>query len=144
VAGEPNRRIAPRYGVTETALRRHAANHLPASLVQAQQAAEVVRADSLLAQALDLQARAQGILNKTEADGNYRAACSAIREARGLLELQARLLGELDERPQVNVLVLPEWQAIRGALVAALAPYPEARQAVAGVLAEVEHGRAGA
>ncbi len=39
--------------------------------------------------------------------------------------------GELDDRPQVNVLVAPEWLAVRSAVLAALAPYPAARVAVA-------------
>lgn len=44
---------------------------------------------------------------------------------------QIELLGELDDRPQVNVLVMPEWLQLRGAILHALAPYPEARAAVA-------------
>lgn len=62
----------------------------------------------------------------------------------GQLELLGKLLGELDERPTVNVLVLPEWAAIRGAMVKALRPYPEARQAVAVALVQIEAGSVGA
>jgi hypothetical protein len=53
----------------------------------------------------------------------------AIREARGNLELLAKLLGELDERP-VNVLLSPEWLNLRTVIVTALEPHPEARGAV--------------
>ncbi len=56
---------------------------------------------------------------------------------RGQLELVAKLTGALDERPQVNVLVASEeWVRVRGRLVAALAPYPEARQAVVDALSD--------
>ena len=44
------------------------------------------------------------------------------------------LLGDLDDRPVVNVLVSPEWQQVRAQILAALDPYPEARFAVAGAL----------
>ena len=56
------------------------------------------------------------------------------RRLQGQLELIAKLLGELDERPQVNVLLSPEWLMLRAGIVAALAPHPEARRAVAEVL----------
>jgi hypothetical protein len=58
-------------------------------------------------------------------------------------ELLAKLLGELDERPQFNVLIAPEWQTMRATILAALAPYPEARIAVATKLIEVDHASAG-
>lgn len=48
----------------------------------------------------------------------------------GHLTLAAKLLGELDERPTINVLLSPEWVALRGQLLTALAPYPEARAAL--------------
>jgi hypothetical protein len=50
------------------------------------------------------------------------------------LELLAKLLGELDERPQVNILMSPEWLEIRTAIVVALEPYEDARAAVLGAL----------
>src|SRR3954453_21307670 len=63
-----------------------------------------------------------------------------VRETRGCLELLAKLLGELDERPQVNLLLAPEWRTVRGALLAALAGFPEARAAVARQLLALEAG----
>jgi hypothetical protein len=56
------------------------------------------------------------------------------------IELLAKLIGELDERPQVNILVSPEWIAVRAALLEALTPHPEARAAVAGCLLQLEGG----
>ncbi len=130
VAGEPNRRIAARCDVTERAIRNHKAGHLPAKLVMAQEAAAVAEADDLLAQVRDLQRRAHNILDKAEEAGELRVALSAIREARGNLELLAKLLGELDDRPQVNVLVSPEWLELRTVIVGALDHHPQARDAV--------------
>ncbi len=58
----------------------------------------------------------------------------------GQTQLLAKLLGQLDERPQVNVLMASEWLQVRAALLTALAPYAEARQAVAAALVSIEDG----
>ena len=61
----------------------------------------------------------------------------AARRLEAGLQLVARLLGQLPGRaeqpgPTVNVLVAsPEWLTTRAAILAALEPYPEAREAVA-------------
>ena len=125
-----NLSVSSLFGVSESAVRRHKANHLPAKLVMAQGAEEVARADSLLDQVRDLQDKALGILDKAEDAGELRTALGAIREARGNLELLAKLLGELEERPQVNILVSPEWLSLRTKLLYAVNPYPEARGSV--------------
>jgi hypothetical protein len=125
-----NLSVSSLFGVSESAVRRHKANHLPAKLVMAEKAAEVAEADSLLGQVRDLQSRAYGILDKAEGTGDLRTALGAIREARGNLELLAKLLGELDERPMVNLHVSPEWLELRAVIVGALEPYSEARGAV--------------
>jgi hypothetical protein len=78
----------------------------------------------------DLQVRTFAILEAAEASEQHRTALSAIREARGNLELLAKLLGELDDRPTVNVLISPEWLELRTVIVGALEPYSEARGAV--------------
>ncbi len=118
------------FGVTESALRRHKANHLPAKLVLAEKAAEVADAGDLLSQVQGLQARTLAILEAAEASSEHRTALSAIREARSNLELLAKLLGELDERPVVNVLVSPQWLELRATIVTALERHPQARESV--------------
>jgi len=142
VEGTPNRRIASHYDVTERAVRNHKANHLPTKLVMAQSAEEVAQADDLLEQVRDLQAKALGILSKAEEAGELRTALSAIREARGNLELLAKLLGELDERPQLNILISPEWLELRAVIVGALEPYSDARGAVLKALESGGNGSA--
>ena len=138
--GESFRNIAARFSVSVSALHRHKAAHLPALLAKAQAAAEVAQADDLLAQVRKLQARALSILASAERAGDLRTALLAIREARSNLELLAKLLGELDERPQVNILMAPEWLALRAAMTAALGPYPDARRDVATALLRLEAG----
>jgi hypothetical protein len=135
VAGVSSADIAGRYRtIGERALRRHKANHLPAKLVMAHAAEEVAQADTLLDQVRDLQSRTLAILEAAEETKQHRTALGAIREARSNLELLAKLLGKLDERPQVNVLVSPEWLELRAVIVTALEPHPEALRAVVGAL----------
>ncbi len=142
LSGEANTSLSSVFAVSEQALRRHKSSHLPAKLVMAQAAEEVAQADTLLEQVRDLQRRALEILDKAEEAGELRTALGAIREARGNLELLAKLLGELDERPVVNLSVSPEWLELRAVIVAALEPYSEARGAVLRALEGSENGRA--
>ena len=97
VSGTPNRRIASRYGVSEAAVRRHVASHLPAALARARDAAEQALAGDLLAQVRALQARALAILDVADSTGDQRTALAALREARGSLELIAKLTGAFRE-----------------------------------------------
>jgi hypothetical protein len=139
VGDSSNLSVSSLFGVSESAVRRHKSNHLPAKLVMAQQAEEVAEADDLLDQVRNLHARTLAILEAAEATKQHRTALSAIREARSNLELLAKLLGELDERPQVNILISP---TVQTAIIAALGPYPEARLAVADALRGLEDGAA--
>ena len=138
VGDASNRSVASLYDVSEAAVRRHKANHLPAKLVMAQAAGEVAQADDLLGQMQNLQRRTLAVLEAAESTNQHRTALSAIREARSNLELLAKLLGELDERPVTNILVSAEWVSVRTAMMEALGPYPQARVAVAGRLSELE------
>jgi hypothetical protein len=96
----------------------------------AKAAEEVAEADDLLGQVQDLQARTLSILEAAEATSEHRTALGAIREARSNLELLAKLLGELDERPVVNLNVSTEWLELRAVIVGALEPHPQARESV--------------
>jgi hypothetical protein len=142
VAGEANTALSSLFAVSEQALRRHKGSHLPAKLVMAQAAEEVAQADDLLGQMQNLQQRTLAILEAAESTNQHRTALSAIREARSNLELLAKLLGELDDRPQVNVLVSPEWLELRAVIVTALEPHPEALRAVVGALESGGNGSA--
>jgi hypothetical protein len=142
VAGEANTALSSLFAVSEQALRRHKGSHLPAKLVMAQAAEEVAQADDLLGQMQNLQQRTLAILEAAESTNQHRTALSAIREARSNLELLAKLLGELDDRPQVNVLVSPEWLELRAIIVTALEPHPEALRAVVGALESGGNGSA--
>ena len=126
--------LAAKYRVSKDALSRHKANHLPATLVKAQEAREVARADDLLDEVRSLQARALTILDRAERVGDLRTALGAIREARGNLELLAKLMGQIDKRPQVHLHLSQEWLELRATIVEALEGHQEAKEAVLKVL----------
>jgi len=134
VAGTPNRRIATQHGLSEAAVRRHAAEHLPASLVTAAGEEATRQALDVLAQLKQINASSVAILAEARRAKDGDLAFKAVDRIHKQIELQAKLLGDLDERPVVNVLVTPEWQQLRGQIVAALRPFPEARAAVAETL----------
>jgi hypothetical protein len=143
VGGEPYRSVANRYeSLSQAAVQRHQENHLPATLAKAREAEEVAHADGLLKAVRSLQERTLAILEAAEDSEQHRIALAAIREARSNLELLAKLLGELDERPQVNVLVSPEWLELRAVIVGALEPHPEARGAILRALEGSDNGSA--
>jgi hypothetical protein len=129
------------YRVSKDSLSRHKANHLLAKLVMAHAAEEVAQADTLLGQVRDLQSRTLAILEAAEETKQHCTALGAIREARSNLELLAKLLGELSDQPQVNVLVSPEWLELRAVIVTALESHPEALRAVVGALESGGNGK---
>ena len=143
VEHRPFRAIARQFGTSKDALLRHHDNHLPADLIKAHEAADVARADDLLAQVVDLKDRSLGILDKAEACDDLRAAIAAIREARGCVELLGKLAGQLKDAPTINLFVSEEWRTVQASLLAALEPYADARLAVTQALATVDYaGRA--
>lgn len=144
VAGTPFRNIAERFAVSVGALDRHKRGHLPAQLTKATAAAEVAHADDLLGQVQELRQKALVLLAKAEAAGDYRTALAGVREARACIETLLEVEGELDRRPQVNILLAPQWLQVRALLLDALLPFPDARVAVSARLSAVEDGYAGA
>ncbi len=137
------RAIARQHNVSKDALLRHHDDHLPAALVKAQDATEAAQADALLAQVVDLRDKALGVLDTAQESEDLRAAIGAIREARGCVELLAKLAGQLKDAPTVNILVSSEWQGLQAVILQALEPHATARLAVAEALTTVEYvGRA--
>lgn len=134
------RYVSKRYGVSTAALYRHKAEHLPAEMVKAREMAESTQADDLLGRLMNLNQTTMAILSEARQSNDNELALKAIQRAERQLELQARLLGELNDTPTVNVLVAnPEWIHLRTTILRALKPYPEAQDAVALALRKVNH-----
>ena len=109
VAGRSLRDIARHFGVSKDAVARHAAEHLPPALVRAKEEAEGNEALDLLRQLKTINLIAISVLAEARVARNGDLALKAIDRIERQLTLQAKLLGELDERPVVNLLVSEEW-----------------------------------
>jgi len=133
IQGSPYRSIAKHFKLSESAAYRHI-QHLPKTLLKAKEVKEIAKADSLLEQLEELQTRTNSVFKKAEKQKDLRTCLAAIREARGNLELIAKLVGELNEEKTINIHLNPEWIEIRTSILNALTPFPEARLALAEVL----------
>lgn len=141
LAGEPLLALSRQYGLSRDALRRHQGSHLPAAAAKAQEAAEVVHGDSLLGQLTALQNEIHGIKTKALAAKDLRTALASIRELTRIVELTARIQGEIQETQVVNVLINPAWIDLRAVILKAVMPFPEARRAIISALEQPDAGR---
>jgi hypothetical protein len=128
--GASNRSIASLYDVSEAAVRRHRGNHLPARVARAQEAEDVREALDVIKQLKAINAASLHILKEAREQGKQGTALAAIDRIHKQIELQAKLLGELDDRPQLNILVSPQWLELRAAIITALDHHPQARESV--------------
>ena len=119
--------LASTYKLTKAALHRHQ-QHIPKQLVRAQEAREVASADVLMGRVANLNTKAEDVYKRALKADNLSVAIGAIRELRGILELYAKITGELSTVN--NIIIAPEWVSLRSALLMALEPYHEARKAV--------------
>jgi hypothetical protein len=154
VGGETRRAVAKRFACSESALFRHRQKHIPVLLRQAKEAEDRTHADKLQAQAqqqadsgdrhaLDVVKQLKAInsaslevLTEARQARNAETVLKAVDRIQKQIELQSRLLGELDDRTQVTIALVssPEWLAMRSRIVAALDPFPAAKLAVAEVI----------
>lgn len=139
VSGTTPYELAARYStIDRMSFQRHKDNHLPQVLVKAQEQEDIRQALDVVKQLKAINSAALNVLREARDTGDHDIQLKAIDRIQRQIELQAKLLGELDDRPQVNVLLSPEWSALRGTILTALAPFPDARLAVANRIAQLE------
>lgn len=140
VSGVPYSKLAVTHGVGQTSLSRHRNRHLSPALAQLQAQGRPLEEQyaSALSRLEGLYTRAERILDVAEGKGAASTSLAAIRELRTIVELLARVTGELDERPVINLITAPDWVALRAAVLDALADDPEARARVVARVLEVE------
>ncbi len=146
--GEPYRDIGSGFGFSAATVYRHK-QHIPGTLVKAHEAREVAVADDLLEQVECLRLKTLRLLERAEKaeeqaaseadqDRHRRTALRALRETRGVLTLLAQLMGELKTGATYNVLISAEWVDLRGQILQAVEPYPEAKAAIIEAVGHVE------
>lgn len=105
--------------------------------------AQARRAVTLLDRVEALVNHAEDIMVAAKRDGKASVALQAIREVRETTRLLGSITGELKPEGGVSVNVLnlqtsEEWQRLRGVILAALVPFPDARVAVAEAVASLD------
>ncbi len=141
IRGESYRHIASHYGAGYKSVERHATSHIQQAVKQAQEAKEEAQALDVVKQLKVINSVTLAVLQEARARREHMTTLYAIDRVMKQLELQAKLLGDLDEKVQVNITMTAEWQAIRGAIVQSLVPFPDARVAVAAALVNLEQNR---
>lgn len=146
--------LARKFGVSSDAVGRHKRLHFPAQLEAALIATGAPSAidleqlrqsesEGLLQSVVVQRARLYALADKAEEFDDVRAAASVHGRITDNLTLAAKLVGELNTHHSttINQLVIsPEYLELRGDLITALAPFPDARRAVAKILREREGG----
>ena len=142
--------LSRRYRVSTDSIYRHAKAHLPAQLRAALIAGPTIEgidldklreteSQSLLMHLVSLRNRLFASLDTAEEYRDANMVARVTSQIHTNLELMAKLLGDLQTGHVTNnILVTPVYVEMRVALVAALAPYPDARHAVAQVLHRLE------
>jgi DNA-binding transcriptional ArsR family regulator len=140
---ESYRDIARRFGVSKDAVSRHVnQGHIAERLLKARDEEDVRAALNVTQQLKTINAVAVGILREARDGGDPGTALRAIDRIHRQLELQAKLLGDLDERPVINILLSSEWIELRAVIVGALDAHPDARESVLRALEGAASGRA--
>lgn len=98
------RAITGHVPISKTSLQRHQ-QHVSQMISKSQEAVEFARADDLVSELQGLASEARRLQAKAEADGDTRTAIAALRELARLIEIRARVAGELRDR-EVNLNVL--------------------------------------
>jgi hypothetical protein len=142
--------LSRRYGITTDALYRHRKIHLSpqlkAKLLQGPDTAidldrlRETESQSLLANLVALRRRLFASFDYAEEMGDTHLLTRVSSQIHTNLEITGKLIGDLGTGSTTinNVLIQPTYVHMRCELVKALAPYPEARAAVAAVLHTIE------
>lgn len=103
LAGAAYRTIASRFAASPAAVFRHGKDHLPKALVRAKEAAEDVQAETLFERLRSLNRDTAEILREARGSQNHALALQAIGRIEKQIELEARLLGEMDTSTKLAV-----------------------------------------
>jgi hypothetical protein len=104
------RDIARHVALSKDALARHKP-YVSQIMAKAAEAREMAHANNLVEQLRQLTADATRIAPKAEKAKQYNAAMAGVREMARIVELVAKLTGQLDEGTRVNVLIAQQARA---------------------------------
>ncbi len=138
----PYREIERRYGVSKPALSRHLNEHVAPRVRKLREEGDDERGLAILDEVVSIFGGLRSFLIRAEQgeDGpEYRAHAAEMRK---FLELAAKVQGDLDETPRVNVLLQAEWIELKAAIVGALQEHPDALEDVLAAIEGASDGHA--
>jgi len=147
VNGEASTAVAARYFTVSgqplgrMAVQRHKDEHLPLRLVKAAEQEDVRAALDIVTQLKTINGASLQVLADARSANDGELALKAVDRVLRQIELQAKLLGELDDRPQVNLVLAPQWPRLVQGLRDVLAPHPAILAQVAAHLLTLEEGQ---
>src|SRR5215212_3113169 len=145
VARQPYRHIAKRFGVSLAALSRHAKNCMPAIIdagldaMDERERRETAEALDTVRQLRTINSVSLSILSDAREPDT---ALRAIDRIQKQIELQAKLIGDLQQEGTTSILISAEWLELRAVIVTALEPYSDARGAVLRAIEGTSNSRA--
>jgi len=131
--GDSVRSIGEQFGISRSTVHTHGQRHVARDDEQA----ATISQEGLIERLERLELHARRILSKAERAGDFRSAIASVRELRGTVDSIARITGAIRDQPasvSINLFASPEWQDVVRRVLEALAPFPEARFAVARAL----------
>ncbi|MGB2626129.1 MAG: hypothetical protein WAK20_05035 [Candidatus Acidiferrum sp.] len=105
VSGTSYRVVAQQFSISRDAVVRHR-RHMVSSSPNSLQIEHIFEACTLVEQLRSLTVEAQRLKQKAETAGDFRTALAAVRELCRIVELVAKLRGEIDRRAEINVMNL--------------------------------------
>lgn len=148
----PIRVLGKRYGLSADSVWRHSKNHMSAELhghlmTRGRMTPEdlenlrITESEGVLQHLVAVRGRLYGLMDAATEQDDYRGAAAIGNQIGKNLETTAKLLGDIRTgtvNVTNNVLLLPEFHALRTSIMAALRQYPEARAEVAKALRALE------
>ena len=148
----PIRVLGKRYGVSPDSVWRHGSRHMSAELhgqlmTRGRMTPEdlenlrITESEGVLQHLVAVRGRLYGLMDAATEQDDYRGAAAIGNQIGKNLETTAKLLGDIRTgtvNVTNNVLLMPEFHALRTSIMAALRQYPEARAEVAKALRALE------
>lgn len=148
----PIRVLGKRYGMSSDSVWRHGNNHMSAELhgqlmtrgrmtPADLENLRITESEGVLQHLVAVRGRLYGLMDAATMQDDYRGAAAIGNQIGKNLEVTAKLLGDIRTgtvNVTNNVLLMPEFHALRTTIMQALRLHPEARASVAAALKQLE------
>ena len=133
----PYREIGERYGFSTNAVSGHK-RHMAEKIAAGQKAIDVSAASVLLEECQAMKRKSLQLMAKAEKAKDIKTAIAALRAQKDIVELLAKVCGELYSVKSINVTMSPQWLSLKKTIVLSLENFPEAREALVAAITQEE------